>query len=65
MFREGDLLFSAARKDKKPCVWYADNGERIGNYEGHEGAVVDIDVDCKKLHFMDIWISFTVDIVSP
>jgi len=54
MFREGDLLFSAARKDKKPCVWYADNGERIGNYEGHEGAVVDIDVDCKKLHFMDI-----------
>ena len=47
--REGDLIFTAARKDKLPCVWYADNGERIGNYEGHEGAVVDLDVDCKSM----------------
>lgn len=43
--REGDLLFSCARKDKKPVVWYADNGERLGNYHGHEGAVWDCDVD--------------------
>ncbi|CAD6190819.1 unnamed protein product [Caenorhabditis auriculariae] len=41
--REGDLLFSAA-KDKKPCVWYTENGERIGSYDGHNGAVWDIDV---------------------
>lgn len=43
--REGDLLFTCARKDKKPCVWYSDNGERLGNYEGHEGAIWDVDVD--------------------
>jgi translation initiation factor 3 subunit I len=43
--REGDLLFTCARKDKKPCVWYADNGERLGNYEGHEGAVWNCDVN--------------------
>lgn len=43
--REGDLLFTCARKDMKPCAWYADNGERLGNYIGHEGAVWDVDVD--------------------
>lgn len=43
--REGDLLFTCARKDMKPVVWYADNGERLGNYCGHEGAVWDVDVD--------------------
>jgi len=43
--REGDLLFSCARKDKKPVVWYADTGERLGTYEGHEGAVWDCDID--------------------
>jgi translation initiation factor 3 subunit I len=43
--REGDLLFTAARKDKKPVCWFTDNGERLGNYIGHEGAVWDLDVD--------------------
>jgi translation initiation factor 3 subunit I len=43
--RQGDLLFTCARKDKKPCVWFADNGERLGNFIGHEGACWDIDVD--------------------
>jgi len=43
--KEGDILFSCARKDKTPCAWYSDNGERIGTYEGHEGAVWDIDVN--------------------
>ena len=41
--REGDLLFSAA-KNKSPCVWYTENGERIGTYEGHCGVVWDMDV---------------------
>lgn len=41
--REGDLLFTCARKDKSPCAWYTENGERVGTYEGHEGAVWDID----------------------
>lgn len=36
--REGDLLFSSA-KDNKPTVWYSINGERLGTYDGHGGAV--------------------------
>lgn len=50
--REGDLLFTCARKDKKPVVWYADNGERLGNYTGHEGAVWDCDVDFTSTHLL-------------
>jgi len=41
--RDGDLLFSAA-KDKSPCVWFSDNGERLGTYEGHNGVVWCLDV---------------------
>jgi len=36
--REGDLLFSSA-KDQKPTVWFTINGERVGTYDGHTGAV--------------------------
>ena len=43
--REGDLLFTAS-KDHKPCVWFADNGERIGTYDGHNGTVWCLDVNC-------------------
>jgi len=43
--RDGDLLFSSA-KDTKPNVWYSLNGERLGTYNGHGGAVWCIDVDC-------------------
>jgi translation initiation factor 3 subunit I len=42
--REGDLLFSAAR-DNVVTVWYSDNGERLGTYEGHNGVVYGLDVD--------------------
>lgn len=41
--REGDLLFTVA-KDHTPSVWYADNGEHIGTYQGHTGAVWCVDV---------------------
>jgi len=41
--REGDILFSVS-KDSKPTAWWSDNGERIGTYNGHQGAVWDIDV---------------------
>jgi translation initiation factor 3 subunit I len=36
--REGDLLFSSS-KDPTPTVWYTHNGERLGTYDGHTGAV--------------------------
>lgn len=36
--REGDLLFSSA-KDNRPTVWYSINGERLGTFMGHGGAV--------------------------
>ena len=43
--REGDLLFSCA-KDNQPNVWYAVNGERLGSFKGHTGAVWCLDVSC-------------------
>ena len=54
--REGDLLFSTA-KDNKPTVWYSLNGERLGTYDGHNGAVWTNDVTCI--------LSFTSEIHSP
>ncbi|XP_053685379.1 eukaryotic translation initiation factor 3 subunit I [Sabethes cyaneus] len=42
--REGDLIFSTA-KDHKPSVWFSLNGERLGTYNGHQGAVWCVDVD--------------------
>ncbi|KNA18435.1 hypothetical protein SOVF_070880 [Spinacia oleracea] len=41
--RDGDLLFSCA-KDHDPTVWFSDNGERLGTYRGHNGAVWSCDV---------------------
>eukprot|EP00271_Cylindrocystis_brebissonii_P015532 TRINITY_DN38451_c0_g1_i1.p1 TRINITY_DN38451_c0_g1~~TRINITY_DN38451_c0_g1_i1.p1 ORF type:complete len:327 (-),score=45.82 TRINITY_DN38451_c0_g1_i1:536-1516(-) len=41
--RDGDLLVTCA-KDHNPCVWYSDNGERLGNYKGHNGAVWSCDI---------------------
>uniref|UniRef100_A0A673LAN3 Eukaryotic translation initiation factor 3 subunit I n=1 Tax=Sinocyclocheilus rhinocerous TaxID=307959 RepID=A0A673LAN3_9TELE len=48
--REGDLLFSVA-KDPIANVWYSVNGERLGTYNGHTGAVwcVDVDWDTKNV----------------
>jgi translation initiation factor 3 subunit I len=51
--RDGDLIFSAA-KDATPCVWYSDNGERVGTYKGHTGAVWSLDVSCT--HFSLIFL---------
>lgn len=49
--REGDLLFSSS-KDNKPNVWYSLNGERLGTFNGHQGAVWCIDVDWTTTKFM-------------
>lgn len=42
--REGDLLFSSA-KDATPNVWFSLNGERLGSFVGHNGAVWTLDVN--------------------
>lgn len=41
--KDGDLLFSVA-KDKNICAWYTSNGERLGTYTGHQGAIWTVDV---------------------
>ncbi|KAL0435229.1 UNVERIFIED_CONTAM: Eukaryotic translation initiation factor 3 subunit I [Sesamum radiatum] len=41
--RDGDILFSCG-KDHNPTVWFADNGERLGTYRGHKGAVWSCDI---------------------
>ena len=45
---DGDLVFTAA-KDQMPTLWYAKTGERIGTYQGHQGAVWDLTVSCEFL----------------
>jgi len=42
--REGDLLFSCS-KANFPCVWYANTGERLGTYNGHNGSVSSCDIN--------------------
>ncbi|KAK9472079.1 WD40-repeat-containing domain protein [Dipodascopsis tothii] len=42
--KDGDLLFSTAR-DKVVNVYYSHNGERLGTYMGHQGAVMTVDID--------------------
>ncbi|KAF6202434.1 hypothetical protein GE061_004833 [Apolygus lucorum] len=49
--REGDLLFSSA-KDHIPNVWYSLNGERLGSFDGHAGAVWCLDVNWESTHLM-------------
>lgn len=49
--REGDLLFSCA-KDHHPNVWYSLNGERLGTYDGHSGAVWCLDPKWDTSHLV-------------
>mmetsp|Transcript_93 Transcript_93/g.148 ORF Transcript_93/g.148 Transcript_93/m.148 type:complete len:328 (+) Transcript_93:115-1098(+) len=41
--REGDLLISCG-KNTTPCVWWSDDGKRLGTFEGHTGAVWSCDM---------------------
>jgi len=41
---DGDLIFTTA-KDQIICGWYSANGERLGTYNGHVGAIWTVDVD--------------------
>jgi len=47
----GDLLFSCA-KDQHPNVWYSINGERLGTYDGHGGAVWCLDPKWDNTHLV-------------
>ncbi|KAG8143004.1 hypothetical protein E2320_000304, partial [Naja naja] len=49
--REGDLLFTVA-KDPTVNVWYSVNGERLGTYTGHTGAVWCVDADWDTRHVL-------------
>ncbi|KAF3760845.1 WD40 repeat-like protein [Cryphonectria parasitica EP155] len=42
--RDGDIIFSTA-KDQHICAWFSHNGERMGTYHGHQGAIWTVDVD--------------------
>jgi len=49
--KEGDLLFSSA-KDHHPNVWYSLNGERLGTFDGHCGAVWCLDPKWDTTHLV-------------
>ena len=42
--KDGDILFSVA-KDQIICAWFSANGERLGTYHGHQGALWTVDID--------------------
>ncbi|KAF2683021.1 eukaryotic translation initiation factor-like protein 3 subunit [Lentithecium fluviatile CBS 122367] len=41
---DGDIIFSVS-KDHVVCAWFSHNGERLGTYHGHQGALWTVDVD--------------------
>jgi translation initiation factor 3 subunit I len=41
---DGDLLFTAS-KDLIPSMWRSEDGQRIGTFNGHKGAIWDLDCD--------------------
>jgi WD40 repeat protein len=54
---EGDLLFSCS-KDYVISAWYSHNGERLGTYDGNNGSVWSVDVDC-NVHCFCSLLEFT------
>lgn len=41
--RDGDIIYSVA-KDKVLCAWFTANGERLGTFHGHQGALWTVDI---------------------
>lgn len=54
---DGDLLVSCA-KDHHPTLWYTDTGERIGTFNGHNGAVWTCDISREPPHHCSFFFSF-------
>lgn len=42
--QDGDLIFTTA-KDYVICMWSSANGERLGTFHGHQGALWTVDAD--------------------
>jgi len=42
--REGDLIYTTSKHPSFAC-WRTENGERLGTFDGHTGAVWSVDVD--------------------
>ncbi|KAK6041488.1 hypothetical protein COOONC_21004 [Cooperia oncophora] len=51
--REGDLLITAA-KNKQPCLWYTENGERIEVALRNDGAQKDKFTPLYSLRMVDL-----------
>lgn len=60
---EGDLLFSCS-KDNVPTLWYTDNGERVGTYDGHTGTVWWLDPNRDSTYLLTGGADMTVKIWS-
>jgi len=48
---DGDVVLTAS-KGTLICLWRTDNGERIGTYNGHTGAVWSVDIDRKSKYML-------------
>merc|ERR1719334_2848977 len=57
--RDGDLLWTASM-DKTAMLWSTSNGERIGTYDGHNGALYDCDVDYNSKYLLTAGADSTV-----
>jgi len=42
--REGDLIYTTSKHPSFAC-WRTENGERLGTFDGHSGAVWSVDID--------------------
>ena len=57
----GDLLFTAS-KDGTPMVWRTANGERLGTYNGHSGAIWSLAVSEDSLRCASLPRSFALSV---
>uniref|UniRef100_A0A7S2JXV0 Eukaryotic translation initiation factor 3 subunit I n=1 Tax=Leptocylindrus danicus TaxID=163516 RepID=A0A7S2JXV0_9STRA len=61
--RDGDLLFTAS-KDHVPSVWRAEDGSRLGTFNGHKGTIWDLDSDSTTTYLLSASADTTVKLWS-